>query len=225
MSTCAQKLETHSQRSSSAIRRNACTPAGREVHPLLHFQQAMGNQAVLRLVRGNFRGQSHELFDGKPKAGNKKPDPAKSPSRDVCDNKCGTNAGSFGGTECELDDKTGFPTGKILVEVTDTNPCTRPCVELHEGVHEKKFKSICPVTKKCLDAAGADEKKQDKCIDKHDAAQKAAVFPTECAAYTAEIECLKKREKKAECKTKEGKKRFDQQMKMTKCYKSCFCKG
>jgi len=52
----------------------------------------------------------------------------------------------------------------------------------------------------------------------------ALTFSTECAAYTAEEVCLRQREKKSECKSAEGKKRWDEQMKMATCYKECFCK-
>ena len=53
---------------------------------------------------------------------------------------------------------------------------------------------------------------------------KALTFSTECAAYTAEEECLSKRAKKEECTNTDGKKRYEEQMKMVKCYKGCFCK-
>jgi hypothetical protein len=169
--------------------------------------------------------QFQQFFDGKPKkGGEKKSEPKQPPSREPCDNKCGTSITS-GNTECEVDLTSGFLTGKVTKEVFDKNPCTRTCVEVHEGNHAKKIAPICTDTKKCLDAAGGNEKKQDKCLDKHEANMNALTFITECAAYTAEEECLGKKVKKPECKSADGKKRWDEQMKMVKCYKGCFCKG
>jgi hypothetical protein len=167
---------------------------------------------------------SHQLYDGKPKKGTeKKAEPEKPRSREPCDNKCGTSAGPFGNTECELDLQSGLLTGKVTKEIFDKNPCTRPCVEVHEGVHAKKITPVCSGTKKCLDAAGADLKNRDKCLDKFEADMNALTFGTECAAYTAEEECLSKRAENAECKSADGKKRWNEQMKMVKCYKGCFC--
>lgn len=225
MKTSAQKLHNHPQKSSSVTTQNMRAAAGYAPHPHLHFQRTIGNQAVLRLLRPKSPGQSHRFYDDKPKGGSKKSESEKPPSRDPCDNKCGTSGGPNGSTECEIDLKSGLLTGKVTKEVFDKNSCTRPCVELHEGVHAKKIGPICAASKKCLDAAGKDTKKQDKCLDKHDAALDAVVFSTECAAYTAEEQCLTKRAKKAECKSSDGKTRFDEQMKMVKCYKGCFCKG
>ena len=162
------------------------------------LQQRLGNRAT------------QALFDGDDKK-----------NRSVCDKKCGTGA-THGNTECEIDEKSGFLTGKVKKEVFDKNPCTRPCVEVHEGVHAKTFEPICAATKKCIDAAKDDDKKF-KCLDKLESDIKAAEFGMECAAYTAEAPCLADRAKKAECKTADGKKRFDEQTKMVTCYKNCFC--
>jgi hypothetical protein len=178
--------------------------------------------------------QIQQFFDGgakeekktpeTKKAETKKSEPKKPPSRESCDNKCGTAGGPYGNTECELDLKSGLLTGKVTQEVFDRNPCTRPCVEVHEGVHAKKIAPICAAAKKCLDAAGGDDKKQSKCLDTSEADLHALTFSTECAAYAAEEECLSKRAKEAECKSADGKKRWDEQMNMVKCYKGCFCK-
>jgi len=197
----------------------------------------LGNQAVQRLLQAKSDGPEAssgskevtrfgQFLEDKPKKEEKKkPEPENPPSREPCDNKCGTSGGPYGNTECELDLKSGLLTGKVTKEVFDKNPCTRPCVEVHEGVHAKKIAPICTAAKKCLDAAGGDFKKQDKCLDKFQVDMNAFTFSTECAAYTAEEECLSKRGGKAECKSTDGKKRWDEQMKMVKCYKGCFCKG
>jgi hypothetical protein len=180
---------------------------------------------MLRAHRLIGNRQYQQFFDDKPKVRKKEPESEKPPSREPCDNKCGTSGGPYGNTECEFDLKSGLLTGKVTKEVFDKNPCTRPCVDAHESIHAKKIAPICAAGKKCLDAAGDDLKKQDKCLDKHQADMDALTFRTECAAYTAEEECLSKRRKKAECTSTDGKKRWDEQMKMVKCYKGCFCKA
>jgi hypothetical protein len=128
--------------------------------------------------------------------------------REVCDDKCGTNQGPLGGTECEINLKTGFPTGKVVKEVTDKSPCTRPCVETHESVHVKHLTPICAEVGKCLDKAGKDSGKQDKCLDAFDLKWRTKLPETECGAYTAEEKCLEKRKSDKNCTSKEGKKRW-----------------
>ena len=188
----------------------------------MHLQRTFGNQTVERLLQP----KRQQFFDGNAKKGEaKKPEAQKPPSREPCDNKCGTSVGSLGNTECEIDLKSGLLTGKVTKQVFDKDPCTKPCVEVHEDAHAKKIAPVCTDAKKCLDAAGGDFKKQDKCLDKFQADMNALTFSTECAAYTAEEKCLSNRTKKAECKSTDGKKRWDEQMNMVKCYKGCFCKG
>ena len=235
------------RKASSDISRSNAKPVvtNHAVHSVLYLQRTIGNQAVQRLLQAKSiplgNPQLPHFFDGKPKKEEqkkpppekekklewkkeKKPEPKKPPSREPCDNKCGI--GSFGNTECELDlTGSGVLTGKVKKEVFDTNPCTRPCVEVHEGVHAKKIAPICTATKKCLDAARGDYNKQGKCLDKLEADMNALTFSTECAAYTAEEECLDKNAKKTACKSTDGKKRWQEQMAMVKCYKGCFCKG
>jgi hypothetical protein len=204
--------------------RSACAPAP-PLHPLLELRRALGNQALQRVLRA----RTEAWLDDKPGKGTDKPPdknaPQKPRSREPCDTKCGTSGGPFGSTECELDLKSGLLTGRVTQEVFDKDPCTRPCVEVHEGVHAKKIAPVCRAAKKCLDAAGADVRKQNKCLDKHEVDLEALTFATECAAYTAEEPCLARRARREECKTAEGKKRWDEQMKMVKCYKACFCEA
>lgn len=191
---------------------------------LLHDNSSGPHTAMLRVQGLLGNRQCQPLFDGKPpKGGEKRPAPQKPPSREPCDKKCGTSGGPYGNTECELDLTSGLLTGKVTQEVFDKNPCTRPCVDVHEGVHAKRIAPVCAAAKRCLDAAGNDSKKQDTCLDKFDTDMNALTFGTECAAYTAEEECLSKRAGKAECKSADGKQRWDEQMKMVKCYKGCFC--
>jgi hypothetical protein len=197
------------------------SPAG------LHDNSSGRHTEMLRVRSLLENRQVRGFFDGKPKKkeSENKPGPGKPPSREACDTKCGTSGGPYGNTECELDLKSGLLTGKVTKEIFDKNPCTRPCVEVHEGVHAKTIAPICSATKKCLDAAGGDFKKQDKCLDKYQADLNALTFSTECAAYRAEEDCLGKSAGKAECKSTDGKKRWDEQTRRVKCYKDCFCKG
>lgn len=193
---------------------------------VLHDNSSGAPAEMLRAQVLLGKQQFQHFFEGKPKKGEKKkPEPKKPPSREPCDNKCGISVGELGNTECELDLKSGLLTGKVTKEVFDKSPCTRPCVEVHEDDHAKLIAPVCTAAKKCLDTAGGDFKKQDKCLDKFQADMNALTFRSECAAYTAEEKCLSKRAKKAECKSTDGKKRWDEQMKMVKCYKGCFCKG
>jgi len=242
--------QAHDHVSAIVVRPSTPSQAMRHIHPLLRLPRTIGNRAVQRLLQAD--GEERQagvisatsvrrvhlllgqpLFDGKPRGGDKKPEtkrpekktePEKPLDRGPCDVKCGTSGGPFGNTECELDLKSGLLTGKVTKEVFDKNPCTQPCVEVHEGVHAKKIAPICAAAKKCLDAAGSDYGKQSKCLDKFEADMNALTFSTECAAYTAEEACLHQRAKKVECKSAEGKKRWNEQMKMVTCYKECFCK-
>ena len=152
---------------------------------------------------------------------------AESPAkkREACDQKCGTVEGTLGNTECELNLKSGFPTRKVVKEIFDKNPCTRPCVDEHESVHVKHLTPICAEVDKCIDNAGKDSKQQDKCLDAYDSKLWAKVAETECAAYSAEEKCLEKRKSDKNCVTEDGKKRWNTQMNMVKCYKGCFCGG
>ena len=242
--------QAHDHVSAIVVRPNTPSQATRQTHPLLALPRTIGNRAVQRLLQADGEERDagvisatsvdrvhlllgQRLFDGKSRGGDKKPEtkrpekthtePEKLPDRGPCDVKCGIPGGPYGNTECELDLKSGLLTGKVTKEVFDKNPCTQPCVEVHEGVHAKKIAPICTAAKKCLDAAGSDDRKQGKCLDTFEADMNALTFSTECAAYPAEEACLGQRAKKAECKSAEGKKRWDEQIKMVACYKECFC--
>ena len=236
--------------SAIVVRSTAPPQAMRHLHPLLRLPRTIGNRAVQRVLQAE--SEEHHagvtsvtslrrvhlllgqpLFDGKSRGGDKKPEtkkpekktePEQPSDRGPCDVKCGTSKGPYGNTECELDLKSGLLTGRVTKEIFDKNPCTQPCVDVHEGVHEKKIAPICAAAKKCLDGAGRDYGKQGKCLDTFEADMNLLTFSTECAAYTAEDTCLRQRAKNSECKSAEGKKRWDEQMKMVTCYKECFCK-
>jgi len=240
----------HDHVSPIVVRPSAPRQAMCHLHPLLRLPRTIGNRAVQRVLQAESDERhagaisptsvrrvhlllGQPLFDGKPREGDKKSDtkkpekktePERPSDRGPCDVTCGTSQGPYGNTECELDLKSGLLTGKVTKEVFEKNPCTQPCVEVHEGVHAKKIAPICAATKKCLDAAGRDDGKQSKCLDIFEADMNALTFSTECAAYTAEEACLRQRAKNRACKSAEGKKRWDEQMKMVTCYKDCFCK-
>ena len=237
MQMFAQKQpQAHDRGSAIVVRSGTPTHTMRHVHPLLRLPRTIGNRAVQRVLQASSEERIHRLlgqpfFDGTRRAGDKNPEtkkpekaPEKAPDRGPCDVKCGAAGGPFGNTECELDLKSGLLTGRVTKEVFDKNPCTQPCVEVHEGVHAKKIAPICAAAKTCLEAAGRDDGKQSKCLDTFEADMNALTFSTECAAYTAEEACLRQRAKNTACKSAEGKKRWDEQMKMVTCYKECFCK-
>lgn len=167
------------------------------------------------------------LFDGKP---GKKQEPAKKteaePAKKArrgegCYEKCG--GAELGSAECALS-PDGFPTDKVVTENKETNPCTRPCVETHEGSHVKDMNPICKQVHACLKGAGKDIKKQNVCLDAFEAKLSGiGKADTECKAYKAEEKCLNERKSKPECKTKDGQARWTEQLNRTKCYRACFC--
>ncbi|HEU4985396.1 MAG TPA: hypothetical protein VFT58_07120, partial [Nitrososphaera sp.] len=157
--------------------------------------------------------------------------PAKKPStkgiarQGECGEKCG--GGELGSVECELDLQTGMPTDKVSKEIREKDPCIRPCVDAHETVHVKDIEPICKRVHKCLGEAAGDRKKEDKCLDAYQAesyAKIAGAAGTECLAYKAEEQCMKKREAEPECKTKEGRARWTAHVARTKCYQDCYCR-
>lgn len=182
---------------------------------------SLASAALFRRRVRLYRGPGKERKDTEPQ----KAKPTAAPAvrdRAVCDDKCGTDGGSLGSTECEINLKTGFPGKKVIKEVFDKSPCTRPCVDAHESVHVKHLTPICAEVGKCIDKA-KDSKQEDKCIDAYESKLLAKVFETECAAYSAEEKCLEKRKSDKNCATDDGKKRWSTQMNMVKCYKGCFC--
>lgn len=101
-----------------------------------------------------------------------------------------------GETICEVDEKTGTPTGRVQHKVDETNPCSRPCVELHESVHAKQLKTFCPALRDCYRAADRGTRPAADCL-------KMAVFGSkarECEAYKQSVPCMERRAKTAkEC--------------------------
>jgi hypothetical protein len=165
----------------------------------------------------------------------KKPRPSAKPAKKAstkgvarqgeCGEKCG--GGELGSVECELNLETGMPTDKVSKEIREKDPCIRPCVDAHETVHVKDIEPICKRVHKCLGEAAGDRKKEDKCLDTYQAesyAKIAGAAGTECLAYKAEEQCMKKREAEPECKTKAGRARWTAHVARTKCYQDCYCR-
>jgi hypothetical protein len=129
--------------------------------------------------------------------------------------------------ECEIDLSTGLPNGKVVAQIRETDPCARPCVVAHEDVHAAEVAVVCTTVRKCLDSAGADNRKRDRCLDAYEANMwKRIVGPqgTECKAYNAEQKCLHHRLDSKECTSKEGQTRLQSGLARVKCYKECYCK-
>jgi hypothetical protein len=127
-----------------------------------------------------------------------------------------------GSTDCEVDEKTGTPTGKVTRHIDETNRCTRPCVEQHEAVHVKQFKTFCPQLRDCYRAADKGKRPVEDCV-------KMAIFGTkerECEAYKVSVPCVENRLKNAkECQSKENKDYGIRKLASEKCFRNNNCGG
>ena len=125
-----------------------------------------------------------------------------------------------GSTDCEVDEKTGTPTGKVKQRVDETNPCTRPCVVDHEAVHVKQMKKLCPEVRDCYLAADKGRR------DALDCAKMAIVGSDirECEAYKVSVPCVERRLKTArECQSKENKEYGARKLESEKCFRNKYC--
>lgn len=143
--------------------------------------------------------------------------------RGHCDERCGTSDGEKGSTECVINPRTGLPTARVHREIKDTHPCTRPCVVQHENVHVRALRPVCRRVHRCLQRAGADQRKQDECLDAYEAESWELVPRTECKAYAVEARCLAKRQRKRACGGSGGRKQWESKVGTVKCYRDCFC--
>ena len=127
-----------------------------------------------------------------------------------------------GSTDCEVDQTTGTPTGKVTHRIDEINPCTRPCVEQHEAVHVKQLKTFCPQLRDCYLAADKGKRPISDCV-------KMAIFATrerECAAYKVSVPCVEKRLKTAkECQSTENKDYGSRKLTSEKCFRDKNCGG
>jgi len=127
-----------------------------------------------------------------------------------------------GSTDCEVNEKTGTPTGKVTKSIDETNPCTKPCVEQHEAVHVKQMKTFCPELRDCYLSADKGKRPAIECA-------KMAIFgrnERECLAYKVSVPCIEKRLKNAkECQSKENKAYGERKLASEKCFRNKNCGG
>jgi hypothetical protein len=127
-----------------------------------------------------------------------------------------------GSTDCEVDERTGTPTGKVTQRIDETNPCTRPCVAQHEAVHVKQLKSLCPELRDCYLASDKGKRPASECA-------KMAIFgmkERECEAYSVSVPCVEQRLKSAkECQSKENKVYGTRKLASEKCFRDKNCGG
>jgi hypothetical protein len=126
-----------------------------------------------------------------------------------------------GSTDCEVNQTTGIPTGKVIQQIDETNACTKPCVEQHEAVHLEQMKTFCPRLRDCYIAADKGKRPATDC-------PKMALFgmdEKECAAYKVSVACLEKRLKTAkECQSKENKEYATRKLETSeKCFLAIDC--
>jgi hypothetical protein len=125
-----------------------------------------------------------------------------------------------GSTDCELDEKTGTPTGKVRHRVDETNPCTRPCVEEHEAVHVKQLKTFCPELRDCYLAADKGKRPASECAAMVIFGGKAR----ECAAYKVSVPCMENRLKTAKvCQSAANKEYGGRKLASEKCFRDNAC--
>jgi hypothetical protein len=126
-----------------------------------------------------------------------------------------------GDTDCVLD-SNGVPTGKILVNIEETNPCTRPCVELHENVHVKQLTTFCPELRDCWNEADKGARDLADCwkMGMYGGGPK-----RECPAYKVSVACLEKRLASAkECQSEANKAYGTRKLEASeKCFRDKAC--
>jgi hypothetical protein len=125
-----------------------------------------------------------------------------------------------GSTDCEVNEQTGIPTGKVTHRIDETNPCTRPCVEAHENVHVQQLRTFCPALRDCYRASDAGKRPALDCF-------KMAVDNSakrECAAYQVSVPCVENRMRTAkECQSKENKEFVTRKLASEKCFRNMYC--
>jgi hypothetical protein len=201
-----------------ALQRRLHTEDGRRVMPAPH---AWSNGASVQRKEDERPGKTKSTPQESPKLVSA--DVSKA-IRTACDERCGplVDGASYGETECEFGGD-GNPTGTVLVTVTDPDPCTRPCVDKHEATHAVHLTPVCSQLQACTKKAGKNEAALSKCEDTYVTTLYTTAPGTECAAYKAEIECLRGRQSRSECASKEAKARLAKRLRGAECYRECFC--
>jgi hypothetical protein len=159
----------------------------------------------------------HGLFRQKTDAGvPAAPTPKATPAKPS--GKCEEFPG--GSTDCEVDPKTGTPTGKVTHAIDEKNPCTRPCVESHEAVHVKQLRTFCPELRDCYLASDKGKRPASDCFNMALSSMK----KRECEAYKVSAPCVEKRLSSApECQTKENKPYGARKLASEKCFLDQAC--
>ena len=186
---------------------------------VLQLQQQYGNRYVQRqmataqrqageqqIVSGNASGTASTRDGGAPAS-------PSTPS-ETCEQFPG------GSTDCEVDEKTGTPTGKVTHHVDETNPCTKPCVEEHEAVHVRQLRTFCPTLRDCYLAADKGKRPASDCV-------KMAMFEgsqRECEAYKVSVPCMEKRlRNEKSCQSKENKEYGKRKLTSERCFHDKYC--
>ena len=145
------------------------------------------------------------------------PSPAPAPKGSE---ECQTFPG--GSTDCEVDETTGIPTGKVTHRVDETNPCTRPCIEKHEAVHVKQMKTFCPQLRDCYLDADKGKRPASECFK----IVFSGMSERECEAYKVSVPCVEQRLKTAkECQSKANKEYGLRKLASEKCFRDKYCGG
>lgn len=125
-----------------------------------------------------------------------------------------------GSTDCEVDEKTGTPTGKVTHSIDETHPCTRPCVEQHEAVHVGQLKTFCPELRDCYREADRGKRPVGDCAAM-------AIFggkQRECEAYKVSVPCMEARLKQAkECQPAAAHEYGVRKLASEKCFRDNAC--
>jgi len=125
-----------------------------------------------------------------------------------------------GSTDCEVNPKTGIPTGQVTRVVEETNPCTKPCVERHEAVHVKQMRKFCPELRDCYVAADKGKRPIEECV-------RMAMFgggKLECAAYKISVACMEDRLKNAKaCRDPKNKDYGTRKLASERCFRDTAC--
>lgn len=125
-----------------------------------------------------------------------------------------------GSTDCDVDEKTGIPTGKVTHRVDETNPCTKPCVEAHENVHVQQLRTFCPDLRDCYRASDAGKRPASDCVKM----AIANLAKRECAAYQVSVPCVENRMRTAkECQSTENKEYVMRKLASEKCFRNKNC--
>jgi hypothetical protein len=204
----SEELENEANSTADAIFSRGRIPAPTPLHRRSILRQAIDSDGPDRIDR-NFELDPQRFLV-----------PLNAPAPREEEKKCAEFPG--GSTDCEVNEATGIPTGKVTQRIEETNPCTRPCVVQHEAVHLKQLKTLCPQIRDCYVAADKGKRPALECA-------KMAIFgrqERECPAYKVSVPCVEKRLKDAkECRSKENKEYGMRKLASEKCFRDKACGG